>query len=103
MSIQMIDTHTNQEANMSTVTNKFRATANEMGIWDGQEQEAADCWNKYVAPALMSLHERRADETGDDDGITGSIQSLAWDKFCDTDDEESWDELGRRVAAFVTQ
>lgn len=88
---------------MSTVTNKFRATADEMGDWDGQEQEAAACWNKYVAPALLSLHESRADETGDDEGITDSVQSLAWEKFCGTDDDESWDELGRRVAAFVTK
>lgn len=86
---------------MSTAENKFRTTVDEMGDWDGQEQEAANCWNKYIAPALLSLYERRAGNDGDDDGITESVQSLAWEEFCSTSDDESWEELGNRVAQFV--
>ena len=80
---------------------QYRANADEMGNWDGQEQEAADCWNRYIMPALVALHARREDETGDDDGIAESVAGLAWDQFCSTDDEESWDELGARVRDFV--
>lgn len=77
------------------------ATIDSCGQWNGQEQEAVECWNRYVAPALLGLYARRADETGDDGGITDSVQSLAWERFCDSNEEESWDELGLRVQSFV--
>ena len=86
---------------MRSVDKKFPAVASEVGDLDGQEQDAAICWNKYVAPALLRLYENRADEIGDDSGLTDNIQHLAWEQFCGTHDDESWDELGRRVAAFV--
>ena len=86
---------------MATVANKFRAVADEMGDWGGLEQEAAECWNDHVAPALLALYDRTEADGGDADGIAGSVQSLAWDAFCDTTDDESWDELGIRVSTFV--
>ena len=89
---------------MATINSEFRATYDEMGDWGGQEQDAANCWNKYVAPALHEQYEKLcSDESVEPEDVVGSTQSLAWEKFCDTTDDESWDELGKRVAAFVRQ
>lgn len=65
---------------MSSIDRAFRATADEMGQWDGYD---------------------RADDPIAETGRAEQIQSLAWDRFCETHDQESWEALGRRVAAFV--
>lgn len=88
---------------MSGLFRGFHATADEMGDWDGQEEEAAACWNKFVAPALLALYETLDTDDGnpDPDGRVGHAQNDAWEKFCDTHDEETWPALGTRVAAAV--
>ena len=80
---------------------KFTASPETVGEWHGQEIEAATCWNTYVAPELQKLHTQRIDEPGEDDGIAEAVQNQAWEKFCATTDDESWAELGERVATFV--
>ena len=80
----------------------FITEIDSIGEWDGQgqEREAVDCWNCWVAPALTSL----AAQLGESDGAEHElwyVREAAWEAFCDTDDEESFPALGQRVAAMV--
>lgn len=79
----------------------FTADLSSVGEWDGQEQDAVDCWNRYVAPALERCYDRYEDETGAEGDEYGYVASRAWEMFCDTTDEESFNDLGRRVANWI--
>jgi len=80
---------------------EFTATLESIGEWDGLEQDAVNCWNKYVSPALAQCYERLEDETGAEGENYGYIANHAWEMFCDTDDEESFPALGQRVAGWI--
>ncbi len=73
-----------------------RAQLDKIGNWGGQEQEAVDCWNYYVATELNALE--RYDEE-----VAYHVAACAWELFCDTTNSESWAELGQRVASYVRQ
>ena len=82
-------------------TNKFTATLDTIGEWDGAEAEAVACWNRAVAPELGRCYARLADETGNDGAPYFEVASQAWELFCETRDEECVAELGARVADWV--
>ena len=67
------------------------ATLDSIGEWFGQEQEAVDLWNDYIAPVLFDL--RDAQDTNDPTvsiepplggkwGIAASADHWAWNEFC---------------------
>jgi hypothetical protein len=78
----------------------FTAELESIGEWQGQEQEAVDCWNRWVAPALAALDEQLG-ESDSADAELGYAREAAWEQFCDTTDAESFPELGQRVASMV--
>ena len=86
--------------------NTYTATLDSIGDWDGQEAEAVACWNRYIAPALLALEERLGDadnaesELGDVSALVYA-RNAAWEAFCDTNDAESFPDLGQRVASMV--
>jgi len=84
----------------------FTADLDSIGEWQGQEQEAVDCWNCWVAPALAALEKQLDDVytiSWHDyvDSELGYAREAAWEQFCDPNDAESFPELGQRVAAMV--
>ena len=40
----------------------YTATIDSIGEWDGQEADAAQCWNRWVAPALVGVPHASGDE-----------------------------------------
>ena len=81
--------------------NTYTATLDSIGDWDGQEAEASACWNRYIAPALGALEEQLGDADNAESEL-GYARNAAWEAFCDTDDEESFSNLGQRVASMVS-
>ena len=80
--------------------NAYTATIDSIGEWDGQEAEAVECWNRYIPPALLALEDRLG-EADNAESELGYARNAAWEAFCDTDDEESFSNLGQRVASMV--
>lgn len=80
---------------------EYNATIESIGGWDGLEQEAVNCWNHYISPELKHCYAKLADETGAEGAGYGYIANHAWEMFCATDDDETFKELGERVAAWV--
>lgn len=78
----------------------YTADLESIGEWQGQEQEAVDCWNRWVAPALAALDEQLGEAVRADVEL-GLASEAAWEQFCDTNDKESFPELGQRVASMV--
>jgi hypothetical protein len=78
-----------------------RATRDSIGHWDGLEQEAMDCWNHWVAPALASYYTRTETETGEEGAMSAHVAQHAWERFCDTDQDASFDARGQRVASWI--
>lgn len=89
---------TNQEAD---IMKQFTAQLDDIGDWGGMEEEAVRCWDKYVAPALENCYSRMETDTGEEGANYGYVAQSAWEQFCATDDDETFDELGVRVAQFV--
>ena len=81
--------------------NTYNTTIEAIGNWDGQEAEAVECWNHWVAPALAALQERLGESDNAAQAI-GHAKEDAWESFCNTDDEESFPALGQRIAALVS-
>lgn len=79
----------------------YTATLDDIGQWDGQEYEAVACWNRYIAPELARCDARLADETGEEGAQYVYVASHTWELFCETTDEESFTELGAKVADWV--
>jgi len=78
----------------------YTAELDSIGEWQGQEHEAVDCWNRWVAPALAALAEQLG-ESDRADVELGLAREAAWEQFCDTTDAESFPALGQRVASMV--
>lgn len=88
----------------------FKKTPTEMGDWNGEDAEAAQCWNDLISPSLRALHDRvyareraqiEGEEGWDWDVLSELVRREVWNRFCDKSDDESWEELGQRLAAYL--